>query len=65
MLTPVIDVSSTSRYFLFQTVKAFDQVSDICRSFRYISGIKDSLQTQPDEDLLISYFTYAAETKPH
>jgi hypothetical protein len=51
MLTPVID-----------------------RSFRYISGIKDFLQTQPDGDLtvelkgpmgLISYFTYAAETRPH
>jgi hypothetical protein len=80
MLTPIIDVGSTSRHFIFQIIKAFDQISNEHPSVRYMSGIKDSLQTTPDKDLtgelrtgelkgpmdwLISYFTYEAETRPY
>ncbi|OBT59952.1 hypothetical protein VE03_10476 [Pseudogymnoascus sp. 23342-1-I1] len=65
MLTPVIGVGSTSYHYLFQTVRALDQVSNESSSVRFINGITDSLHSRPDEirdlegekDGLISYFT--------
>jgi hypothetical protein len=71
MLTPVIGVGSTSYHYLFQTVRALDQVSNESSSVRFINGITDSLHSRPDEirdldgekDGLISYFTYEVKGK--
>jgi hypothetical protein len=72
MLTLVIDSGSTSCHFLFQSVTARHQVSKEFPSVRYISGIKDPVNTKPKKDLMISlkgqnegllfYFTYVVES---
>ena len=72
MLTPVLDVGSSSRHYLFQTVRALDKVSKDPSAVRYICGIsespkaesyEDSIEELKSQDGLLSYFTYTSEIR--